>query len=70
MKKELTFLKITACVYVIIYVCKSFIIWDITNPFSWIYNMPTYSNDDRLTILFFFFYCIVVKIVVYNHIKK
>jgi len=42
----------TAILYVLVYLIKSFVIWKFTNPIQWILDMPTYSDEQRLLILF------------------
>lgn len=42
------------------YLIKSFIIWEITNPFEWIINIPNYSSNERgMTLLC----CITLQLV-------
>lgn len=53
MKKVLlTHWTCTAIMYTAIYAAKTFIIWNIENPFKWLTDMPTYSSEDRACILF------------------
>jgi len=52
MKKFKTMFIINQCAYWSIYLIKSFIIWELNNPFQWIIDIPTYSESDRFQILF------------------
>jgi len=56
MKLFITNLCVTIILYFIVYFIKSFIIWDFTNPFQWIIDIPTYEDGDRFLILF----CIIL----------
>lgn len=38
--------------YTLVYLVKSFVIWEFTNPFQWIIDIPTYQPDTRGLILF------------------
>jgi len=42
--------------YTIVYLFKTFIIWEFTNPFNWIINLPSYDGVIRFGILF----CILI----------
>lgn len=55
---------ITAILYIVVYLVKTFIIWEFTNPFSWIINMPNYDNETRGFIMFgiVFYYCFLYGI--------
>lgn len=44
---------ITAILYALVYLTKSFIYWDLTNPFWWIINLNVLSSTDRCLILFY-----------------
>jgi hypothetical protein len=35
------------------YVIRAFVIWEIYNPFWWVLDIPTYSNESRGFIAFF-----------------
>ena len=62
---------ITTMLYTIIYLFKSFIVWNLTNPFQWIINIPTYDGVDRFMILFFvLFYLFMNNVVSYNIVTK
>lgn len=54
MKKEnLKFhLKVAIVTYSILYLCISFIGWDILKPIKLIMDLHSYSSDDRFLILF------------------
>ena len=56
--------------YTIVYFIKSFIIWEFTNPFQWIINMPTYSEGTRFMILFYFLVWQIIQPVVMYQIFK
>lgn len=58
---------ITICLYTLVYLCRSFILFEFTNPFQWIVDIPTYTSSQRGEILFYFicYYC-VVYIVLYQ----
>lgn len=45
---------ITLAIYIIIYLVGTFCLWEFRNPFQWIIDIPTYSNDSRFGILFGF----------------
>lgn len=50
---------ITISLYVFIYLCKTFIYLEFTNPFQWIVDLPKYTVETRSSILFFIllYYC-------------
>lgn len=73
MKKQLNIIKIqflfTASLYLFIYLFRSFCVFEFTNPFQWIIDIPSYTKEDRGLILFgFIFYHSFVYGVVYCHI--
>jgi len=37
----------TITLYTIVYLVRTFIIWEFNNPFAWIINMPNYDNETR-----------------------
>ena len=39
--------KINLSLWFFLYVFKTVTIWKFTNPFQWIIDIPTYSNEDR-----------------------
>jgi len=43
---------INLSLYLIVYLIKSFIIWEFTNPVRWIINIPKYGQEARGFILF------------------
>ncbi len=43
---------LNVCEYTIVYLIKSFVIWEFKNPFEWIINLPTYAAQDRFMIFF------------------
>lgn len=62
---------ITTIVYIIIYLMKSFITWNLTNPFQWIIDIPTYDSVDRFLILIFMlFYLIINNVISYNIVTE
>jgi Na+-driven multidrug efflux pump len=51
-KKILAYnLLVSACIYAVVYLFKSFIIWDFTNPIQWVIDIPSYRESVRLLIL-------------------
>jgi len=38
--------------YLGIYLIKTFVMWELTNPFQWIIDLPTYDSAHRAAILF------------------
>ena len=51
--------------YAIIYLCKSFVIFEFTNPFQWILDVPSYDGIQRFNILgmymlWMFFKCLFI----------
>jgi hypothetical protein len=54
MKLFLINLSITIILYTIVYLIKSFVIWDLTNPFQWIIDIPKYDAEQRGLGLFAF----------------
>lgn len=50
-KKILTVQLATFCIYILLYLIKTFVIWKITNPFLWIINLPDYDSNTRGLIL-------------------
>lgn len=46
-KKILTGQLITFALYTVVYLVKSFVLWEFTNPFDWIINLPTYLPEVR-----------------------
>lgn len=48
---NLMHLKITAGLHVAIYLCWSFIFWELNNPFQWIIDMPKYDYGVRASML-------------------
>jgi uncharacterized membrane protein YozB (DUF420 family) len=55
---------ITWAVFWVVYLIKTFVVWEFTNPFTPIIRMPYYSTEARGFILFFwvFFKAIVIAI--------
>ena len=47
------------------YIIKTFVLWKFTNPFFWIINLSSYSNDDRALGLFgvFMYLCFIIPVV-------
>lgn len=65
MQKLKLHLFITISLYIISYLCYSFIVWELINPFRWIILIPTSSIDYRLFTLFFLsFYHIVLGVLI------
>ena len=42
---------ITVSTYFILYISKTFIMWEFENPFKWLIEIPTYSVGARFIIL-------------------
>ena len=38
-------------VYIVIYMIRTYVIWEFRNPFEWILNIPDYSYDTRGQLL-------------------
>lgn len=38
-------------IYTFVYLFKTFVIWEFTNPFQWIIDIPKYSLEDRGLLL-------------------
>ncbi len=38
--------------YLIVYLIRSFIIWQFNNPFQWIIDIPTEGREYRMVVLF------------------
>lgn len=58
---------ITAILCIIAYLIKTFIIWEFTNPFNWIINMPNYDNETRgMIIVFIIMYYGVLYSILYE----
>ncbi len=54
--------------YTVIYLIKTFIIWEFKNPFEWIINLPSYDPGDRFLILFYFVAWQVIQyVIIYKH---
>jgi hypothetical protein len=61
---------ITASIYFVVYVAKTFCIWQFTNPFQWIINMPEYTASDRFCILSAAaFYYGTMNVIIYENNK-
>lgn len=52
MKKLKQLLLTYISIYSIVYLLISFIIWEFKNPFQWIIDIPKYTFDIRICILF------------------
>ena len=62
MKKFRTMFVINQCVYWSIYLIKSFVIWELNNPFQWIIDIPTYDDMQRFLIIFYILFIIGVEV--------
>ncbi len=40
------------CVYLTVYLLKTLTIWEFTNPFNWMMNIPNWSPENRLMLPF------------------
>ena len=66
LKLILTGQTITICLYTLVYLCKTFIMFEFTNPFQWIIDIPIYTNTERGNILFYVLgYYSVLYIILY-----
>ena len=45
---------ISVFIYIMCYAIKTFVFWEFTNHLSWVINMPNYSPDTRIVILFLY----------------
>lgn len=54
MKRFIQHATVNIVLYTVVYLIKTFIIWQIENPFKWIIQIPTYSGEARFGILFFY----------------
>ncbi len=61
MKKIQSMLVFNSIVYWSVYLIKSFVIWKFTNPFQWIVDIPTNTNDERLGIFSTILLVIIVE---------
>jgi len=58
---------IIALEYTIVYLVKTFIIWEFTNPFQWIIDLPTCTEGMRFMILFYFLaWQIIQPVIIYK----
>lgn len=66
MKSKIFYIQsLTVCIYFIAYIIKTFVLWEFTNPFWWIINLPNYTTETRGIILFFWFmYYIIISVLV------
>ena len=60
-----TLFKIYSVMYWLIYLIKSFAIWEFTNPFRWIFDLSS-DSDLRIGILMGVFIALVISIVLYG----
>lgn len=75
MKKAIAYtLMLNLCIYIVVYLIRTFVIWEFTNPIQWIIDIPIYSNFDRGLGLFCISFCQIIQIgIVYsvcNHKRK
>lgn len=54
LKRVLKIFTINVIAYFVIYLAKTFIIWEIENPLKWIMNLGNYSIPVRTSIVFFY----------------
>ena len=57
-------------VYWSVYLCKSFIVWELRNPFQWIIDLPEYNQDVRFSILFFVLFIVSIEGFIINSLSK
>lgn len=56
--------------YTFVYLVKSFCIWNFTNPFQWIIELPNYASEERFVILFFLVAWQVLQIILLKYYFK
>lgn len=56
---------ISVILYSIIYLIKSFILFELTNPFWWILSLPQYTSGERAGVL-----SIIIFFQIFVHILK
>ena len=62
---------ITTFFYTAVYLFKTFVIWEFTNPFQWIIDIPTYTDFNRFMILFYvLFYYTSSIIIIKSNVKS
>lgn len=62
---------VTCVIYTIAYLVRTFIMWEFTNPFSWIINLPEYSSCTRVMILIAFIFLYPIQLfLVYDILKN
>lgn len=43
---------VSLIIWTAVYFIKTFIIWEFTNPFQWLIDIPNYTQEVRVCILF------------------
>lgn len=61
--------KIILAIWVFAYLFKSFIVFELNNPFEWIINIPHYTRSTRVSILITFL-CFHLLIILYSEVKE
>jgi hypothetical protein len=70
MRLLLTNLTFTLLLYTVVYLIKSFVIWEFTNPIQWIIDIPKCSNEDRFLGLCMFAFWQYLQIFVISNILE
>lgn len=56
--------------YLTVYLIASFVKWELSNPFQWIIEIPTYTGGTRFMILFYFLAWHIIQILfIYKSLK-
>lgn len=53
-------------IYLAVWLMGSFIVWDLANPFAWILDIPTMSDEARMSIMFGYLAVVGVKWLMIN----
>lgn len=61
-KAYLTTSAVAVLIYTIGYLIKTFVIFQFTNPFQWVIDIPTYKESTRLIIAFYYVLYLALKI--------
>lgn len=62
---------LTISLYIFVYLCRSFIVFEFKNPFQWIIDIPKYDEETRLFIIFFgTIYYVASFIIINDHYKS
>lgn len=47
--------------YTIVYLCKTFVVFEFTNPFQWVLDISSYDNMQRVNILMSYICWLIFK---------